>query len=109
MNIVDFCHIFSVIYSSANKCLLKVAMYSAQMEEYAKALEIYEQVGILFKKLNSLYPTNNVIWSLNCKLVMHDLLHPFIPNSDQNLNSPYSVCALNFNMNGNLFISQACY
>lgn len=31
--------------SSANKCLLKVAMYSAQMEEYAKALEIYEQVA----------------------------------------------------------------
>ena len=28
-----------------NKCLLKVAMYSAQMEEYAKALEIYEQVA----------------------------------------------------------------
>lgn len=31
--------------SSANKCLLKVAMHSAQMEEYAKALEIYEQVA----------------------------------------------------------------
>lgn len=31
--------------SSANKCLLKVAMYSAQMGEYAKALEIYEQVA----------------------------------------------------------------
>lgn len=49
----------SVIYSSANKCLLKVAMYSAQMEEYAKALEIYEQVRISFEKLN-LYSTNNV-------------------------------------------------
>jgi len=34
-------------------------MYSAQMEEYAKALEIYEQVGISFEKLN-LYSTNNV-------------------------------------------------
>ena len=33
-----------VFCSSANKCLLKVAMYSAQMEEYSKALEIYEQV-----------------------------------------------------------------
>ena len=31
--------------SSANKCLLKVAMYSAQMEEYAKALERHEQVA----------------------------------------------------------------
>ena len=34
-----------VFCSSANKCLLKVAMYSAQMGEYAKALEIYEQVS----------------------------------------------------------------
>lgn len=37
-------------------------MYSAQMEEYAKALEIYEQVGILFKNLN-LYPTNTICWT----------------------------------------------
>ena len=35
-----------VFCSSANKCLLKVAMYSAQMEEYSKALEIYEQVRL---------------------------------------------------------------
>uniref|UniRef100_A0A4W4FNA8 N-ethylmaleimide-sensitive factor attachment protein, beta b n=1 Tax=Electrophorus electricus TaxID=8005 RepID=A0A4W4FNA8_ELEEL len=32
-------------YSSANKCLLKVASYSAQLEQYQKAIEIYEQVG----------------------------------------------------------------
>uniref|UniRef100_W5NI80 N-ethylmaleimide-sensitive factor attachment protein, beta b n=1 Tax=Lepisosteus oculatus TaxID=7918 RepID=W5NI80_LEPOC len=31
--------------SSANKCLLKVASYSAQLEQYQKAVEIYEQVG----------------------------------------------------------------
>ncbi|XP_018411507.1 PREDICTED: alpha-soluble NSF attachment protein isoform X3 [Nanorana parkeri] len=31
--------------SSANKCLLKVATYAAQLEQYAKAVEIYEQVG----------------------------------------------------------------
>lgn len=31
--------------SSANKCLLKVAQYSAQMENYDKAIEIYEQVA----------------------------------------------------------------
>uniref|UniRef100_A0A8C5ANH8 Beta-soluble NSF attachment protein n=1 Tax=Gadus morhua TaxID=8049 RepID=A0A8C5ANH8_GADMO len=30
---------------SANKCLLKVGHYSAQMEQYAKAIEIYEQVA----------------------------------------------------------------
>jgi hypothetical protein len=31
--------------SSANKCLLKVAQYAAQLEQYDKAIEIYEQVG----------------------------------------------------------------
>uniref|UniRef100_A0A667ZJT6 NSF attachment protein beta n=1 Tax=Myripristis murdjan TaxID=586833 RepID=A0A667ZJT6_9TELE len=31
--------------SSANKCLLKVGAYSAQLEQYQKAIEIYEQVG----------------------------------------------------------------
>ena len=30
--------------SSANKCLLKVAQYSSQMERYEKAIQIYEQV-----------------------------------------------------------------
>ncbi|XP_048831473.1 N-ethylmaleimide-sensitive factor attachment protein, beta a isoform X1 [Brienomyrus brachyistius] len=31
--------------SSANKCLVKVGFYSAQLEQYQKAIEIYEQVG----------------------------------------------------------------
>uniref|UniRef100_U5EZ97 Protein required for fusion of vesicles in vesicular transport alpha-snap n=1 Tax=Corethrella appendiculata TaxID=1370023 RepID=U5EZ97_9DIPT len=31
--------------SSANKCMLKVAQYAAQLEEYDKAIQIYEQVG----------------------------------------------------------------
>ncbi|XP_059934642.1 beta-soluble NSF attachment protein isoform X1 [Mesoplodon densirostris] len=31
--------------SSANKCLLKVAAYAAQLEQYQKAIEIFEQVG----------------------------------------------------------------
>uniref|UniRef100_A0A3B3T8Z8 N-ethylmaleimide-sensitive factor attachment protein, alpha a n=1 Tax=Paramormyrops kingsleyae TaxID=1676925 RepID=A0A3B3T8Z8_9TELE len=31
--------------SSANKCLLKVATYAAQLEQYQKAIEIYEQIG----------------------------------------------------------------
>ncbi|PIO28528.1 hypothetical protein AB205_0189650 [Aquarana catesbeiana] len=34
--------------SSANKCLLKVATYAAQLEQYQKAVEIYEQVKSLF-------------------------------------------------------------
>ncbi|KAK1330017.1 hypothetical protein QTO34_010201 [Cnephaeus nilssonii] len=32
-------------HSSANKCLLKVAGYAAQLEQYQKAVDIYEQVG----------------------------------------------------------------
>lgn len=31
--------------SSANKCLLKVAQYAAQLEDYDKAISIYEQVS----------------------------------------------------------------
>lgn len=31
--------------SSANKCMLKVAQYAAQLEEYEKAISIYEQVA----------------------------------------------------------------
>uniref|UniRef100_A0A6Q2X7P6 N-ethylmaleimide-sensitive factor attachment protein, alpha a n=1 Tax=Esox lucius TaxID=8010 RepID=A0A6Q2X7P6_ESOLU len=31
--------------SAANKCLLKVATYAAQLEQYQKAIDIYEQIG----------------------------------------------------------------
>lgn len=31
--------------SSANKCMLKVAQYAAQLEDYEKAIQIYEQVA----------------------------------------------------------------
>lgn len=34
-------------FSSANKCLLKVALYAAQIEQYEKAAEIYEKVGLV--------------------------------------------------------------
>ncbi|CAD1480873.1 unnamed protein product, partial [Heterotrigona itama] len=34
--------------SSANKCLLKVAQYAAQLENYEKAIQIYEQAGYMF-------------------------------------------------------------
>ena len=30
--------------SSANKCMLKVAQYCAQLENYERAIQIYEQV-----------------------------------------------------------------
>lgn len=36
--------------SSANKCMLKVAQYAAQMEDYEKAISIYEQVSKQKKK-----------------------------------------------------------
>ena len=32
-------------HSSANKCMLKVAEYSATLEKYEKAIKIYEQVA----------------------------------------------------------------
>lgn len=32
--------------SSANKCMLKVAQYAAQLEDYEKAIQIYEQVKL---------------------------------------------------------------
>lgn len=32
--------------SSANKCMLKVAQYAAQLEDYDKAIKIYEQVHL---------------------------------------------------------------
>lgn len=31
--------------SSANKCMLKVAQYAAQLEDYEKAIQIYESVA----------------------------------------------------------------
>uniref|UniRef100_A0AAR2KSC8 N-ethylmaleimide-sensitive factor attachment protein, beta b n=1 Tax=Pygocentrus nattereri TaxID=42514 RepID=A0AAR2KSC8_PYGNA len=46
--ILRFSDYFAIPFSfdsSANKCLLKVASYSAQLEQYQKAIEIYEQVG----------------------------------------------------------------
>lgn len=37
-------HLICIFLSSANKCLLKVGAYCAQLEQYQKAIEIYEQV-----------------------------------------------------------------
>ena len=34
--------------SAANKCLLKVAMYAAQQEDYLRAITIYEEVCKLY-------------------------------------------------------------
>ena len=45
-------------FSSANKCLLKVATYAAQLEQYPKAIEIYEQV----KHITTLLLTENQMY-----------------------------------------------
>lgn len=35
---------YLIFDSSANKCLVKVAQYAAQLEQYEKAISIYEEV-----------------------------------------------------------------
>ena len=43
--------------AAANKCMLKVAQYAAQLENYPRAIEIYEQVSpILVSALHILNP-----------------------------------------------------
>lgn len=42
--------------SSANKCMLKVAQYAAQLENYDKAIQIYENVSILSFVFNEMEP-----------------------------------------------------
>ncbi|TSR87284.1 Alpha-soluble NSF attachment protein [Bagarius yarrelli] len=51
--------------SSANKCLLKVAAYAAQLEQYPKAIEIYEQLAV--HKYEEMFPAFSD--SRECKLV----------------------------------------
>lgn len=42
--ISDSLNVEILFYSSANKCLVKVAQYAAQLEQYEKAITIYEEV-----------------------------------------------------------------
>ncbi|XP_076318765.1 alpha-soluble NSF attachment protein-like isoform X2 [Tachypleus tridentatus] len=51
--------------SSANKCLLNVAKYAAQMEQYLKAIEIYEEHSV--NKYEEMNPS--FIDSRECKLL----------------------------------------
>lgn len=44
-------------HSSANKCLLKVAGYAAQLEQYQKAIDIYEQVGFAWLSASATTPS----------------------------------------------------
>ncbi|XP_069765134.1 alpha-soluble NSF attachment protein isoform X2 [Narcine bancroftii] len=65
--------------SSANKCLLKIATYAAQLEQYPKAIEIYEQLAL--SKYEEMFPAFSD--SRECKLVKK-LLEAF---EDQNIDS----------------------
>lgn len=59
--------------SSANKCLLKVAQYAAQLENYDKAIQIYEQV-MIFCPVKLILKTHGNFFHYFCIL-----------NSDRNL------------------------
>lgn len=48
--------------SSANKCMLKLAQYAAQLEHYDKAIQIYEQVCIYTANLLSLPSVAISLW-----------------------------------------------
>jgi len=55
--------------SSANQCLLKVALFSAQLERYDKAIELYEQIA-------SASIDNNLLkWSVKDYLFRAGLCH----------------------------------
>merc|ERR1712100_136507 len=55
--------------SSANQCLLKVALFSAQLEKYARAIEIYEQIA------QSSINNNLLKWSVKDYLFRAQLCH----------------------------------
>ena len=55
--------------SQAAKCLLKVASFSAQLEKYDRAVEIFEQVGQLYLGINLLK------WSANDLFLKAGLCH----------------------------------
>lgn len=61
-------HLICFFFSSANKCLLKVGAYCAQLEQYQKAIEIYEQVLLPFKKKLYIY-FKNVFYICNWRFV----------------------------------------
>ncbi len=54
--------------SSANKCMLKVALYAAQLENYERAIQIYEQVSRKNLWFSILNPGLNLIKLLDAYL-----------------------------------------
>jgi len=62
--------------SQANTCLLKVAQFSAQLENYAKAIELYEQVAKAALENNVLKwgAKENLMRAVLCHLANEDLV-----------------------------------
>jgi len=58
-----------LLCSSANKCLMKVAQFSAQRELFEKAAEIYEEVN--FSIVISVIFTRECVWVYVCEVCMH--------------------------------------
>lgn len=62
--------------SSANKCMLKVAQYAAQLENYEKAIKIYETVSFVADNTTRNEELNLFNFSTVAKLM--GSLHGFI-------------------------------
>lgn len=52
--------------SSGNKCKLKVAQYAAQLEDYDRAIKIYEEVNVLYTILIMDLFLTPKLWILGC-------------------------------------------
>lgn len=59
--------------SSANKCLLKVAQYAAQLENYEKAIQIYEQAGYMFPTIIEIVICKKMTVKPVCNFILFSL------------------------------------
>lgn len=75
--LVKHSFLFDTCSSSANKCLLKVGHYSAQLEQYQKAIEIYEQVTAATSMISTLLikTTWQTIESISFSLMLFTYLY----------------------------------
>lgn len=77
-----FLNLFSCVCSSANKCLLKVGLYCAQLEQYPKAIEIYEQVCLMQVSLVKI----SVI--ISKFIIVQKIMFLFFPGCNQHNGQP---------------------
>lgn len=61
--------------SSANKCLLKVAQYAAQLENYDKAIQIYEQASYILLAVIGIVICKELTVKFHSVLLYRLLLH----------------------------------